>query len=309
MLGKPCCLRWCRTWVVVLVASLASAGCNEVDLMELQEQLETRISEGGAETVGFYYRDLGSGESLSLHADTRVHAASTMKVPVMIQLYRDQEAGSLRLDDSLTITKTFRSIVDGSPYDLGAPDDSDTLLYERVGQHESIRSLMERMITVSSNLATNILIELVQAERVTATMRELGADSIEVLRGVEDTKAYEAGLSNTTSAQDLGIIFTAIAQESAASGASCREMIDVLLRQEFNNNIPAGLPQGTPIAHKTGWISQYVTHDAGIVYRPDGSRYVLVVLTSGVEDDKEADRLIGDLSKIVWDWGMETRNN
>ena len=277
--------------------------------MELQAQLEARISEGAAETVGFYYRDLSSGDSLLLHADTRVHAASTMKVPVMIQLYRDQEAGSLRLDDSVAITKTFRSIVDGSLYDLGAPDDSDTLLYERVGQHESIRSLMERMITISSNLATNILIELVGAERVTATMRELGADSIEVLRGVEDTKAYQAGLSNTTTARDLGVIFTSIAEDRAASEASCREMIDVLLRQEFNNNIPVGLPAGTPIAHKTGWISEYVTHDAGIVYRPDGSRYVLVVLTRGFADDKEADRLIGDLSKIVWDWGMETRGN
>jgi beta-lactamase class A len=303
----PCCLRWCRTWVVALAASLTSAGCNEVDLMELQEQLEARIGEGGAETVGFYYRDLSSGDSLSLHADTRVHAASTMKVPVMIQLYRDQEAGSLRLDDSVTITKTFRSIVDGSPYDLGAPDDSDTLLYERVGQRESIRSLMERMITVSSNLATNILIDLVGAERVTATMRELGADSIDVLRGVEDTKAYQAGLSNTTTARDLGVIFTAIAEARAASEGSCLEMIDILLRQEFNNNIPAGLPQGTPIAHKTGWISGYVTHDAGIVYRPDGSRYVLVVLTSGVEDDKEADRLIGDLSGIVWEEGGGSR--
>jgi beta-lactamase class A len=158
------------------------------------------------------------------------------------------------------------------------------------------------MITVSSNLATNILTELVGADRVTATMRELGADSIEVLRGVEDSKAYRAGLSNTTTAGDLGVIFTAIAEDRAASQASCREMIEVLLQQEFNNNIPVGLPQGTPIAHKTGWISQYVTHDAGIVYRPDGSRYVLVVLTSGVEDDKAADRLIGDLSKIVWEW-------
>ena len=277
--------------------------------MELQERLETRIAEGGAATVGFYYRDLDSGDSLPLNADTRVHAASTMKVPVMIQLYRDQEAGRLHFDDSVTIARTFRSIVDGSPYDLGAPDDSDTLLYGRVGERESIRALLDRMITVSSNLATNILIELVGAERVTATMRGLGADSIEVLRGVEDTKAYRAGLSNTTTARDLGAIFTAIAENRAASEASCREMIDVLLRQEFNNNIPLGLPQGTPIAHKTGWITQYVTHDAGIVYRPDGRRYVLAVLTSGVEDDKEADQLIGDLSKIVWDWGVKTRED
>jgi beta-lactamase class A len=275
--------------------------------MDLGERLEARIAEGGAETVSVYYRDLNSGDSLLLNADMRVHAASMMKVPVMIQLYRDQEAGLLSLEESTTIAKTFRSIVDGSPYDLSAPDDSDTLLYDRVGEQESIRELMVRMITVSSNLATNILIELVGAERTTATMRELGADSIEVLRGVEDAKAYQAGMSNTTTARDLGVIFTAIAEHRAASTASCEQMVDVLLRQEFNDGIPAALPSGTPVAHKTGWISQYVTHDAGIVYRPDGRRYVLVVLTAGVEDDNAADRLIADLSRIVWDGGAGGR--
>jgi len=292
--------------VLAFAALAAIAGCGEVEVRELRERLDARIAEGGAETVGIYFRDLDSGDSVMLRADTRVHAASTMKVPVMIQLFRDQEKGTIDLDDSLTITKTFRSIVDGSSYDLAPEDDSDALLYERVGERESIRMLMDRMIRLSSNLATNMLIELAVPERVTATMRELGADSIQVLRGVEDIKAYRAGLSNTTTARDLGTIFTAIAERRAASESSCEAMIEILLRQEHNNNIPAGLPQGTPVAHKTGWISQYVTHDGGIVYRPDGRRYVLVVLTSGVADDANADRLIADVSKLVWEWEMET---
>ncbi len=284
------------------VAVTGMAACNSGELQELQTRLEARIAEGGAETVGLYFHDLQAGDSLLLGADVRVHAASTMKVPVMIQLYRDQDAGLVDLDDSITITKTFRSIVDGSVYDLGAPDDSDTLLYRRIGERESLRALMERMITVSSNLATNILMEVVGADRTQATMRELGADSIAVLRGVEDGKAYRAGLNNTTTARDLGVIFAAIAQGRAASRSACDEMIAVLLRQEFSDNIPAGLPPGTPVAHKTGWIDQYVTHDAGVVYRPDGSAYVFVVLTSGVVDDDAADLLIADLSRIVWEY-------
>lgn len=284
------------------MAVTGTAACNDGGLVALQTALEARIAEGGAETVGLYFHDLRGGDSLLLGADVRVHAASTMKVPVMIQLFRDQDAGLLDLDDSVTITKTFRSIVDGSAYDLGAPDDSDTLLYRRVGERESIRALMERMITVSSNLATNILIELVGADRAQATMRELGADSIAVLRGVEDGKAYRAGRNNTTTARDLGVILAAIVEGRAASPSACDEMIDILLRQEFNDNIPAGLPPGTPVAHKTGWIDQYVTHDAGVVYRPDGSAYVLVVLTSGVADDDAADHLIADLSRIVWEY-------
>jgi beta-lactamase class A len=186
-------------------------------------------------------------------------------------------------------------------------DDSDTTLYRRVGERESIRRLTELMITVSSNLATNMLIEHVGAARVTATMRGLGADSIEVLRGVEDGKAYRAGLSNTTTARDLGVIFSAIAEGRAVGGASGREMIEILLRQEFNAKIPAGLPAGARAAHKTGWISDYVSHDGGIVYPDGGDVYVLVVLTKGREGhDDYAEALIADISRMTYELVEET---
>jgi beta-lactamase class A len=287
-----------------LLSSLAAAslvtGCGGPDLGSLETAIERRIAVSGAETVGVYVRDLATGDSLLLDADARVHAASMMKVPVLIQLFRDHEAGRLSLDDSLTITKTFRSIVDGSTYDLGAPDDADTLLYARLGERESVRSLAERMITISSNLATNMLIELVGAERVQRTMRELEADSIAVLRGVEDIRAYQAGLSNTTTARDLGAIFTAIAEGTAAGPESCREMIAVLERQEFNEGIPAGVPPDVRVAHKTGWITG-IRHDGGIVTLPDGRRYVLVVLTRGIDEVASADSLIIDVSRLVYD--------
>ncbi|MGD2136145.1 MAG: serine hydrolase, partial [Gemmatimonadales bacterium] len=147
---------------LIALTALATLACAaRPDAERLREQVAARIAESGAETVGFYFADLHAGDSVLVNADARMHAASMMKVPVMIQLFRDAAAGRLNLDDSIPITKTFRSIVDGSPYDLAAPDDSDSTLYNRVGEREAIRHLMERMITVSSNLATNILIELV----------------------------------------------------------------------------------------------------------------------------------------------------
>jgi beta-lactamase class A len=282
-----------------LAAALLMSGCGGGDLASLRDAIEQRVASSGAETVGVYFKDLGSGDSVLLGADARVHAASMMKVPVMIQLFRDQDAGLVRMDDSVAITKTFRSIVDGSPYDLDAPDDSDTTLYRRVGERESIRYLLDRMIVVSSNLATNILIERVGADRAQATMRELGADSIAVLRGVEDTKAYEAGLNNTTTARDLGVIFSAIAAGRAASPDACREMIAILERQEFNEGIPAGVPSDVRVAHKTGWITG-IRHDGGIVTLPDGRRYVLVVLTRGIENVASADSLIADLARLSY---------
>ncbi len=273
------------------------SGCAVETPMDLESRVRARINETDAEVVGVYYKNLATGDSLLIDADTRVHAASMMKVPVMIQLFRDAEAGISSLDDSLIITKTFKSIVDGSPYDLGAPDDSDTTLYARLGESETVRQLTELMITVSSNLATNMLIEHVGAPRVQATMRELGADSIAVLRGVEDIKAYEAGLSNTTTARDLGVVFSAIAEGRAGSRESCREMVEILARQQFDQGIPAGLPAGTRVAHKTGTITE-IRHDGGIVYVEDGPAFVLVVLTKGIADPDVADGLIADISRI-----------
>src|SRR6266487_47508 len=158
----------------------------------LSARIEARIAQAPARGVGVHYRDLTTSDSLTVGALTRFHAASTMKIPVMIQLFRDRDAGLLSLDDSITVTNTFHSIVDSSPYQLDVSDDSDSSLYKRAGggQRASIRELIELMETVSSNLATNLLIAKVDAKRANATAHAFGADSILVLRGVEDDKAY-----------------------------------------------------------------------------------------------------------------------
>ena len=272
----------------------------------LRAQIEARIAQTSARAVGVYYRDLTTGDSLTVGSDVRFHAASTMKIPVMIQLFRDRDAGLLSLDDSITVTNTFHSIVDSSPYQLDVSDDSDSSLYKRAGggQRASIRELIELMETVSSNLATNLLIAKVDAKRANATAHALGADSILVLRGVEDGKAYRAGLNNTTTARDLGILLAAIANETAASARSCRDMLAILGRQHFNEGIPAGLPAGTRIYHKTGWIGQVVYHDAAFVEPPPpggGRGYVLVVLTGGIQKDDDAHALARDVSKLVFE--------
>ena len=285
--------------LVLLLCAVTLAACGGDRFDQLRSDLEQRIEESGAETVGFYFLDLDSRDSLTLDADVRLHAASTMKLPVLVQLFRDAEAGWFSLDDSVWVTRTFRSIVDGSPYQLSLTDDSDSTLYDRLGRRASVGELAELMITVSSNLAANILIERVNAARVQHSMRELGADSIAVLRGVEDVKAYEAGLSNTTTARDLGVILAAIAEGRAAPERACGEMMEILFRQQFNDGIPAGLPAEARVAHKTGIITA-INHDAGIIELADGRRYVLVILTRGIEDPATSDTLIADLSRLIY---------
>src|SRR3989449_4685669 len=263
-------------------------------------QLRARIARAPAQAVGLYYRSLARPDSVLIGANLRFHAASTMKVPVMIQIFRDADAGLLTLDDSLVVHATFPSLVDGSPFDVDKADDSDSTLYRRLGGKASVRELLELMITRSSNLATDILIERVGAPRAQASARALGAWSIQVLRGVEDGKAYRAGLNNTTTARDLGALLAAIAQRRAASPAACAAILAILSRQEFNEGIPAGLPPGIPVAHKTGWIGQVVYHDAGLVSPPAGGGYWPGVLTGGLQEDSVAYGLVRDLSHLVY---------
>jgi beta-lactamase class A len=263
------------------------------------DKIQARIDAEAAAQVGLAYMDLGSGDTLFLNADSSFHAASTMKVPVMIELFRRASTGSFGLDQRLMIVNQFASIVDGSAYALDPTADSDTTLYHRVGGRVSVDTLLRLMITRSSNLATNTLIALVGAEEVNRTMRSLGAHRIQVLRGVEDGKAFDRGLINTTTARDLATILRAIEDGRAGSLKATSDMRQILLAQEFNDRIPAGLPPGVRVAHKTGEITAH-SHDAAIVYPPGRKPYVLVVLTRGIQDGARASRLIADISSIVY---------
>jgi beta-lactamase class A len=264
------------------------------------DRIQERIRQEPGAQVGVAYRDLGSADTLFLNPDSSFHAASTMKVPVMIELFRRSTSGSFRMDQGLMLVNQFASIVDGSPYALDPNSDSDSTLYHRLGQRIPIDTLLRLMITRSSNFATNTLISLVGADAVTRTMRSFGASRIQVLRGVEDGKAFDKGMNNTTTPRDLAIILAAIEEGRAASPEATREMREILLAQEFNEKIPAGLPEGTRVAHKTGEITAH-SHDAAIVYPLGRKPYVLVVLTRGIQDGAKSSKLIADISLIIYE--------
>jgi beta-lactamase class A len=288
----------------VLTAPLQTGPArSDARLDSLGGRIQSRVAATPGAVVGVAFRDLGGGGELFLNADESFHAASTMKVAVMIEAFRQIDAGRLRLDQGILLVNQFGSIVDGSPYSLDPADDSDSSLYARVGERVPVRELIDRMITRSSNLATNAVIALVGAQNANATAHRLGATRMRVLRGVEDTKAYEAGRNNTTTARDLAALLVAIERGEAASPASTDSIRGILLRQEFNDRIPAGLPRGTRVAHKTGEITA-VAHDAAIVYPASGGQppYVLVVLTRGVRDPKVSASLAADISRLVYDY-------
>ncbi len=242
--------------------------------------------------------------SVFIDADEWFHAASTMKTPVMIEVYRQAMEGRFGLDDTLPVRNEFASIADGEKYSLSVDRDSGDALYDHLGSEMSIRELVYSMIVRSGNLATNIVIEHVGADNVNRTMAEMGADGIRVLRGVEDMAAFREGMNNETTARGMAVMFLRLAEGSILDEQHRGEVLDVLKDQHFRDMIPALLPDDVTVAHKTGWITG-VRHDSGIVYLPDGRAYVLVVLSKNVPDRADANRTGAEVSRLVYDFMMD----
>ena len=269
-----------------------------------KEQLISRIQTELTQQKGFYAvacKDLQTGETILWNEHENFHAASTMKTPAMIEVFKQAAAGKFSLHDSVLIKNEFKSIADSSIYRLNPADDSEPELYKLTGKKLLLSELVYQMIIMSSNLATNIIMEMVDGKNVTQTMRNLGANDIQVLRGVEDNKAFAKGLNNTTTAYDLMLLFEKIAKHEVVDATACNEMIRILLDQKHNTLIPALLPKEVKVAHKTGWITG-VHHDSGIVFLPDGKKYVLVILSKKLEDEEAATKAMARVSAMIYEY-------
>ena len=289
---------------LLLVVNMAFAQSG----MKSTESLRTAVEKLFSTHQGKFalaFKDLsGANHQLLINEREPFHAASTMKTPVMIEVYKQAAAGKFSLNDSMLVKNSFKSIVDGSAYSLDIGRDDGKHLYEDIGKHRSIKELVVDMIIYSSNLATNIVIEHVDASAVNRTMRSMGAKDTQVLRGVEDMKAFDAGMNNSTTAYDLMLIFEALAREKVVSKPASLEMIDILFQQTHKGVIPAQLPANVKVANKTGFISG-LHHDSAIVYLPDGRKYVLVLLSKEMTDAEAGTKMLSKVSRMVYDHMMK----
>lgn len=286
--------------MVILLGNFTASGQTKHSMRNLKHEINNVLSKQKG-TFAVAFKDLSTGKELLINEEEDFHAASTMKTPVMIEVFKQASEKKFSLTDSILIKNEFKSIVDSSAYSLDSSDDSESEIYRHIGEKRTLYDLMYQMIIASSNLSTNIIIDLVDAKKVTRTMREMGAKKITILRGVEDNKAFEKGLNNTTTAYDLMLIFEKIAEGKAVDKKSSDEMINILLNQEHNEIIPAELPKEVKVAHKTGSITG-VHHDSGIVILPDGRKYVLVLLSKNLEDENAAIKAMAKVSKIIYDF-------
>lgn len=266
----------------------------------LRGQIADITESAGASAVAVAFYDFKHKSEWSFHADRWFHAASTIKIPVLLGVFAAIEKGGLTEFSRIHVRNRFYSIVDGSPFRIDISRDSTPEVHQAIGKTLQVRELARHMIVTSSNLATNLLIDIVGVEQIRKTLHDLGlSDGIDFKRGVEDNVAWEQDINNRVTALGLLKALRMIAEEKAISEAASRHMLDILHGQEFKRGIPAGLPTEARVAHKTGEIST-VAHDAGIVYLPDRPPYVLVILTEWQPSSTGRQDTIARISRAIY---------
>jgi beta-lactamase class A len=264
----------------------------------LHGELEALALRNKARAIGVALHDLETGFRFSLRGDRWFHAASTIKVAVLLAIFRASDEGRFRLDDSLHVRNRFFSAADGSVFHLSQDRDATPELYATIGRTTKISALAHAMICGSSNLATNLLLDFVGVEYARTILREADVDGVELRRGVEDHNAHEHAINNDATADGLLSLLSAI-RGDFLTPESKREVIRILLEQRFNSMIPAGLPPHATVAHKTGEIST-ACHDIGIVYLPEREPYIIAILTEFDPDTEGRRETIAAISKAIY---------
>lgn len=272
-----------------------------MDEQVLHDRIERLRAESGSVAIGVHVVDYETDRTFSHDGDRWFHAASTMKVAVLLALFRADATGRVRLEDRLHVRNRFRSIVDRSIFRVQRDRDADAAVHRRVGRSMKLAELAEPMITRSSNLATNLLLEFLTPQFIQSTLTEAGIEGVRVLRGVEDSVAFDRGLNNTLTPKGLTDLFRLLREDRLFREPARNAMLKILLAQEFNSMIPAMLPSAAHIAHKTGEIST-CTHDGGLVLLPGRRPYAVAILTEHPPGLDDTQKLVAKVSRMVYEF-------
>jgi beta-lactamase class A len=270
------------------------------NLDALRSRIESIAQKSNARAVAVALHDTETGVELRYEADRWFHGASTIKVAILLAVYGEIDSGRLVPQSRLHVRNRFLSAYDGSPFRVLADRDADSDVHAAIGKTMRVNELALHMIATSSNLATNLLLDLIGLDAVQRTIDRFGLTGLDVKRGVEDERAFEHGIINRVTADGLVALLGLIAEERAYSPQLSREMLDILHQQEFKKGIPARLPREVRVAHKTGDIST-VAHDAGVVYAPGRKPYVIAILTEWTPDVGNRSSTIASLSHAVYE--------
>jgi beta-lactamase class A len=272
-----------------------------MDEHALHEGIHRLRTASGSEAIGVQVFDYETGRTFSHDGERWFHAASTMKVAVLVALFHASNTGRVRLKDRLHVRNRFRSIADRSIYRVQRDRDADSAVHRRVGRSMNLVELAEPMITRSSNLATNLLLEFLTPDFIQSTLTSVGIGDVNVVRGVEDSVAFDRGINNTLTPNGLVSLFRLLREDRLFAEPERRQMLDILFAQEFNNMIPALLPGSTHVAHKTGEIST-CTHDGGLVLPPGRRPYAVAILTQHPAGLDDTQKTVAKVSRMVYEF-------
>ncbi|HEX6628492.1 MAG TPA: serine hydrolase [Gemmatimonadaceae bacterium] len=279
-------------------AGVSATPPDEVALLAAIEKIEKT---SGARAIAVALHDFETGFELHYHADRWFHAASTIKVPILLGVFAAIDRGDLLPHSRVHVRNRFLSVVEDIPFRVESGRDANSAVHNSIGKMMRVDELAYHMITTSSNLATNLLLGVIGPQSVNDTLKALNLEEgIDLKRGVEDELAFEKGINNVVTADGLLRILVMLAAGKAFSPALSRRMMDILHGQEFNQGIPARLPKGARVAHKTGEIST-VAHDAGVVYLPKRKPYALVILTEWDPTTSGRSRTIAAISHTIYE--------
>ena len=235
--------------------------------------------------VGFYYEDLASGESFGVNDNEGYIAASVIKIPVLVEAYRQFEQKVVSQDDFLEIRDEDRVPSCGAA------------AYLHAGTRLTLKDLCRLMIIISDNMATNLLIKKLGMEDINRTIADLGLKKTRLKRLLFDSNAESKGKQNYITPREIALLLKLMREGKLVSSEASAEMLEILKHQEINHKIPSMLPDDVCVAHKTG-EDDGITHDAGIVY---AARPFILCFASNNTDVPQTEQFIRTSARMIYD--------
>ena len=255
------------------------------EIAPLKKQL-TAIADRYPELdAGIVIANINSKNFVNLEGTTTFAAASTIKIPILVAFFQDVDAKKIKLTQPLAITS--KSIAGGS----------GDLQHQSVGKKYSALEVATKMITISDNTATNMLIDYLGGiEALNQRFAEWGLNATRISDRLPDTQGQ-----NTTSPEDLSNLLLKIDRGELVSLSSRDRILAIMKQTEKDTLLPQGLGRGSAIAHKTGTLRSLLA-DTGIIYAPNGQRYIASVLVKRNQNDPQAENLIQEVSRTAYQY-------
>jgi beta-lactamase class A len=261
----------------------AGVSASGTEMAALKSQVEALMARYNFLKTGMFFLDLDTGNYLDISGDRVFPAASTIKLPILFAFFQDLEAGKVRMDETLVMRDDL--IASGS----GEMQDSP------VGSKYSVRETVNKMITISDNTATNMIIDrLGGIAKVNQHFRSWGLKDTVLRNWLGDFSG-----TNTTSSKDMVRLLALVIDNKLVSSSNREQALDILRRTVTRTLLPAGIGSGADIAHKTGDIG-FLIGDAGLIKMPNGKRYLAGIYVKRPYNDVRGRDFIRQVSSLVY---------